>query len=194
MLFEFCNGQELRKKISVGHWSVLGPGEEETWYGTHNYKPERKWNTTADVMVDKFTDSGHPVFRATSALNRGYLRKKGGRCTIHFSAEHSNAQLLFPATHSANQLSIHGAVANWCHELTQLIPGQSYLRMEFEDRIIFVSVFNDIGWSESEENSKECFSNSLKVRDHAKRFQKGHCSFLSPGDEEKMVWNERLQT
>ena len=40
------------KMFPRGHWSFLGPGEEETWYGTHTYKPEGKWNTTADVMVE----------------------------------------------------------------------------------------------------------------------------------------------
>ena len=31
---------------------------------------------------------------------------------------------------SFSKLSICGAVANWCEELTQLIPGQSHLSME----------------------------------------------------------------
>ena len=58
-----------------GH--VLGPGEEkEKWYGTHNYKPEGQWNTTADVMVANFKDSGHPVFGASSAMERGFLEKE----------------------------------------------------------------------------------------------------------------------
>ena len=86
---------------------------------------ERMWNTTADVMVDTFKDSGHPVFRTTSALGQGFLKRKGGRCTIHFSAISSNAEHLFRTMNSANQLSIYGAVANWCDELTQLIPAET---------------------------------------------------------------------
>ena len=89
-------------------------------------------------MVDNFKESGHPVFRASIALNRGFLKRKGGRCTIHFNAESSNAELSFRTNHSANQLSICVAVANWCEELTQLIPGQSHLSMD-----IFVAKVND---------------------------------------------------
>ena len=89
------NVKDFAKKIPLGHWSFLGPGEQEKWYGTHNYKPEGQWNTTADVVVANFKDSGHPVFRASSALDRGILEKTGGRCTIHFSAERSNAELFF---------------------------------------------------------------------------------------------------
>ena len=103
----------------MGHWSFLGPGEEEKWYGTKNYKPEGQWNSTADVMVANFEDSGHPVFRASSALDRGFLKKKGGKCTIHISADPSNAELLFRRINSANQLSIYGAIADWCDGVTQ---------------------------------------------------------------------------
>ena len=65
---------------------------------------------------------------------------------------------------------------------------------ECEDRIIFMSMFNDIDWSKGRENFNVCFANSLQVGDNAKRFQKGHWSFLDPGDEGNMVWNARLQT
>ena len=35
---------------------------------------------------------------------------------------------------------------------------------EFKDRIIFMSMHNDIHWSKGEEMFDECFSNSLKDR------------------------------
>ena len=38
------------------------------------------------------------------------------RDTIHFSADASNTELSFRTIHSANQLSIHGAVSSWCEE------------------------------------------------------------------------------
>ena len=96
--------QDFRRDDSL----CLGPGDEEKWYGTHNHKPEGQWNSTVDVMVQNFEDNGDPVFRASSALDRGY-----------------NAEFLLRTLNSANQLSIYGAVADWCHELAQQIPGQS---------------------------------------------------------------------
>ena len=65
------------------------PGEEEKWYGTQ----EGQWNSTADVTCANLQDSGHPFSRTSSS---GILEKeKGGRCTIHFSADPSNADLYF---------------------------------------------------------------------------------------------------
>ena len=112
---------------NTGHSSVQL--KKTKWHGTHSYKPEGKWNTTADIMVDNFKDSGHPLHRATSAVNRGVSKRKGGRCTVHFIAESPNAEL-FRTMLTAKRLSIHGAVASWCGELTQLIPGQTHLSME----------------------------------------------------------------
>ena len=56
---------------------------------------------------------------------------------------------------------------------------------EFEDRIIFMSMCSDIAWSKGKEIFNECYANSIKVRDCAKRFLEGYWSFLGPGDEEK---------
>ena len=120
----FSNSEMVRdhaRKIPLRQWSFKGPGEEEKWCGMQNYTPEGQWNTAADVTVANFKDSGHLFFRASSALDRGFLKKKGGRCTIHFSADPSNAELL-------SRSSIYGAIADWCDELTQQILGQSFFK------------------------------------------------------------------
>ena len=74
-------------------------------------RPKGKWNSVAKHMHQRFEETGHPIFKGVSAMNRGVLRRKN-KCTIHFTAETSNVELLFP-THSAIQLSIYGAVAIW---------------------------------------------------------------------------------
>ena len=64
-------------------------------------------------------DSKVPVIQysqSISALRRGILKKKNGRDTIHFNADASNTELTFRNIHSVSQLSIHGAVANWCEQ------------------------------------------------------------------------------
>ena len=55
---------------------------------------------------------------------------------------------------------------------------------QFEGRIIFVSMFNDIDWTQNGHFS-ECILNAREVSDYAKKFLRGHWSFLGPGDEEK---------
>ena len=39
---------------------------------------EEEWDKVAELMMIKFGESGHPVFRATSPLSRGTLKSKGG--------------------------------------------------------------------------------------------------------------------
>ena len=50
------------------------------------------------------------------------------------------------------------------------------------ERIIFMSIFNDIDWTKNGYYKKAFFfSKSQTVRDYAKRFQLGHWYFLGPG-------------
>ena len=65
------------RRFLLGRWSFLGPGSEKNWYGTYSDKPDGKWDKTAERMMLNFAESGHPVFRATSALEGGQLRSKG---------------------------------------------------------------------------------------------------------------------
>ena len=57
-------------------------------------------------MVQRFKETGRPVFTSASALSRGILRRLKGKETIHFNADASNTELLFRIIHSVNQLSI----------------------------------------------------------------------------------------
>ena len=67
-------------------------------------------------MVERFKETGHPVVKSISASSRGILKRKNDRDTIFFNADASNTELLYRTIHSANQLSIYGAVSNWCEE------------------------------------------------------------------------------
>ena len=67
-----------------------------------------------------FSESGHTIFRASSAFGRGELRSKvGGKKAIHFNGSDENIELLLRTVISANQLSVYGAVANPCNELSE---------------------------------------------------------------------------
>ena len=76
---------EYARRSTRGHWSFLGPGSEKNWYGTHTYNPNGKRYRVAEDMVLNFSESGHPVFRGSSALERGDLKSKKEReivCTL----------------------------------------------------------------------------------------------------------------
>ena len=84
---------------------------------THEYKPQGEWDRVAELMMTKFSESGHPVFRSTSPLSRGTLKSKGdGKLTIHFCADEGTIETVFRTIISVNQLSIYGAVSDLCEE------------------------------------------------------------------------------
>ena len=49
------------KRFSPGRWSFLGPGSEKKWYFTYESKPQGEWDRIAELMMIKFSASGHPV-------------------------------------------------------------------------------------------------------------------------------------
>ena len=105
------------RRFSPGRWSFLGPGSEKNRYSTHDSKPQGEWNRVAELMIIKFSESGHPVFRATSPLSRGTLKSKGGgKLSIHFCADEGTIETVFRKIISVNQLSIYGAVSELCEE------------------------------------------------------------------------------
>ena len=71
----------------------------------------------AELMMLKFGESGHPVFRATSPLSRGVLKNRGGvKLSIHYCADFETIETVFCTIISVNQLSLYGAVAEMCEE------------------------------------------------------------------------------
>ena len=84
------------RRFSPGRWSFFGPGSQKRWYSTHEYKPQGEWDPVAELMMIKFGESGHPVFRATSPLSRGTLKSKGGgQLSIHFCADGETIETIY---------------------------------------------------------------------------------------------------
>ena len=55
---------------------------------------------------------------------------------------------------------------------------------DFKGRLIFMSMYNDIGWT-SNDNQELCRHSSSRVAEDANSFPKGHWSFLAPGCDKK---------
>ena len=126
--FEFREGQELRKvsawtlvicrarrrKQMVWNAHLLTWRKVEWNFRCHGGNLQKRW--TSDLARYSNAQSRNPEkkvedVRSTSMRN---LRMQSFVRTIH----------------SANQLSVYGAVASWCEELAQPIPGQTQLSME----------------------------------------------------------------
>ena len=73
-----------------------------------NGKPQmiRWWNDSRNLGIQ--------YSKSVSPLARGILGRKNNKGTIHFTVDATNTDLLYRTIHSANQLSIYGAVASWC--------------------------------------------------------------------------------
>ena len=105
------------KRFPAGRWSFLGLGSEKKWYSTYSERPQGEWDRVAELMMIKFRESGHPVFRATSLLSRGTLKSKGGgKLSKHFCADRDTIETVFRTIISVNELSVYGAVSDVCDE------------------------------------------------------------------------------
>ena len=94
------------RKLPRGHWSFLETGSEEKWYGTYTDKSDGSWDRMAEEM------------RVTTAKKK--LRSKGGsKKSTHFNGSDETIELLRRTVISANQLSIYGAIADLCNELSK---------------------------------------------------------------------------
>ena len=73
------------------------------WYSTHDSKPQGGWDRVAELMMIKFSECGHPMFRATSPLSRGTLKSKGGGIlSMHFCADEGTIEAVFRTIISVN--------------------------------------------------------------------------------------------
>ena len=64
---------------------------------------------------------------------------------------------------------------------------------KFTDRIVFVSMFNDIDWTKKR-NDVICVSNSEKVKENARRNSRRDTGRSSVLEIEEVVWNSSLHT
>ena len=105
--------EDSRKDI--GRFWCLDP---KKWHGTHANKPDGEWDKTAEGMMHNFAESGRPVFRASSDLERGELKSKGkGVKSVHFNGSDETIELILRTVISVNELSVHRAVPDLCKEL-----------------------------------------------------------------------------
>ena len=77
----------------VGHSSDLDQKQSDI---PLTMKDLGEWDKVAELMMIKFGESGHPVFRATSPLSRGTLKSKGGgHLSIHFCPDGDTIETVF---------------------------------------------------------------------------------------------------
>ena len=78
---------------------------------------------------------------------------------------------------------IHNNTKNWMNSMDN--QWSSSTPENFPQRIVFMSMFNDIIWRDTK-NQLTCSENSTMVIEYAKSFALGRWSFLGPSSETKM--------
>ena len=123
------NVAEYARKFAHGHLSFLGPGSEKKKV-RNSHKPSGEWDRVAENMMINFSESGHPVFLGSSALERGAFKKlkEKRKCQYIFCGDDETADVFCRTIISVNQLSIYGAVADICDELVWRLSGCSESR------------------------------------------------------------------
>ena len=97
------------KRFGAGQWSFFGPGSEKKWCSISEHSPHGEWDRIAEKIMLTFAESKHPVFRDTSPLSRGVLKRKGGgKLSIHYCADFETVETVFRTIISVNQLSLYG--------------------------------------------------------------------------------------
>ena len=109
-----CLDSQKDFQQDVGHSS--DPGQKQS--GTPLTKKDREENGIESLnWWWSNSESGHPVFQATSPLSRGTLKSNvGGKLSIHFCADGVTIVTVFRTVISVNQLSIYGAFSDLCEE------------------------------------------------------------------------------
>ena len=122
------------RRYPKGHWSFLGPGTEENWYGTHTC------NHVADLMMGNLRESGHPAFGGTSALSQGsWTSTRGGKTLIHYNGIQRQQSCyfaqLFPSISSVSTEQYRTGVKNLLRRfqlILQLVQGNPVAKMNDE--------------------------------------------------------------
>ena len=107
-------------------------------------------------MLLEFTESGHPIFRATTPLSRCQLKSKGrGKLSIHFAADEHTIDTIFRTILSVNQLSIYGAVANISEEFEAHQDRSGELGVLMGQSIVLGEIKAEIPLQNEEDGFKE---------------------------------------
>ena len=99
----------------IGHSSGL----DQKRNGTRQTLSSLAENGTESLECDEYflSERGHQIFRATSALERGTLKSKGGgKLSFHFCGDYDTVEVVIRTIVSVNKLSVYGAVADLCEE------------------------------------------------------------------------------
>ena len=129
------------KRLQPGHWLFWVHFRKEMvrwliWWTMGPYS-QQNGTTTQRILSSYFT--------ATSALTRGTLKQRKGKCTIHFNGDFRNTEPILQTINSVNQVSIYAAVTNWSYKFA----------LQKAEKTHSHTPSTDAGWSIGKEGSHD---------------------------------------
>ena len=185
-VFKNVHVEEIKNLFSITKVLVLGHSDEILDVKVTNSKdPSWKKQKIYHPQVIKWTKAKVHV-HSDSVLRLGELS------ALPDAAERWKGQLVDFRTTVSNQ-EFYGIDGDPIEFEWNILPGLTSLAMlrkvhddiqnsnikpkNCGDRLIFMSMFNDIEWNKKN-NEGECISNSEEIRDYAKRFSQGDWTVL----------------
>ena len=108
-----------------GHSLDLDLTRNGKWYSISEDSKQNEGDKMAEKMMVTLAENGHPVFRATSLLSRGMLKRKGGgKLSINCCADLDTITTVFRAIISVTQLNLYGAIPEMCEECESCHTGR----------------------------------------------------------------------
>ena len=157
------DGCELCSQIPSRSLVFPRAGSEEKWCGTYTDKTDGSWDRMAEEMMAIFSGSGHLIFRATSAFERGNLRSKGGsKKSIQFNGCYENIELLLCTVISSNQVSVHRAKADLCDEFPKDLGAS--VKPEAHDHLETMEIPTGLSNAETRTDAQQTVKLSAKIR------------------------------
>ena len=131
-----------------------GLDQKRKRYGIYTDIPDGPWDRMAEVMMLNFSGSSHPIFRASSAFETGELGSKGGgKKSLHSNGSDENIVLLLRTVISANQLSVYGAIADLCSELSKDL--RTPVKPAAPDHLETMEIPTDLSVAENSTNAQQ---------------------------------------
>ena len=153
-----CELEHFNDRTVIGlSW---GLDQEKIVRNTH--KPDGSWDQIAQNMMSNSSGSG-PIFRASSACERGELRSKEGcKKSIHFNGSHVNIELLLRSVIYANQQSVYGAVADLCNGVSEGVGASG--KLDALNHLEKMEIPADLSIAEISTNAQQREKLSARIR------------------------------
>ena len=132
------------KRFGTGQWSFIGPGSEKKWYSMKKRTVHKEFGTISRCWNSQKADVRFSVLRPHCPEVNSEA-KDMGNCRFTLLPLMQQLKLFFRIVVSANQLSLHGAVAEMCEEYESLhgrsgrldkVMGQSIVLSEIKTEVL----------------------------------------------------------